>query len=118
MKSQPRYRRGIAFLMIVMSLLVVVITGMQLTLRSELADRRAEANRERIRLLERAIETVTASQSARWTLPLDELNHVRIVVTRDPDSDSVSAKWMMGDRELDAIVRRDRIKTEATSPKE
>ena len=98
-------RRGAAFLLTVVVLLIVVVVAMQGLVTGEVSVRRSETGRSRAATLQQAIDTSLASElgPGPTRLPVDSDNGVWIEIVAD--GEQVTAKWLVGERVQDQIVR-------------
>lgn len=136
--SRSSDRRGAAFFVLILAVVLVVIGSMMTLVRSEWMSAMRQRERWRIETLERAIESVSMATvesrdgSESWpgqeiTLPIDSANEERIEVTIEasPNDDGgriYTAHWLRGNQSIDMLERtvggvpnRDELNTDETT---
>lgn len=109
-RRRIRSRRGAAFLMLVVAVLIVIVGASQMLVQGEMASRRGESTRDRIRSLETAIGVSSQSGQSETVLPLDADADERIEVTAEADQrDEGKQRWtarlLRGDQVVDSLTR-------------
>ena len=99
-------RKGGAFIILVVALLIVVLGASQAMVRSEIASQRNSSERMQIDTLLRAISATNVLHSIDGddvVLPIDDRKEVR--VSRDESKNLITAKLIQDDRVLQTITR-------------
>ncbi len=99
-------RTGAAFLLLIFLVLLVVLGAAQTMVRSEMANRRGEVGRQRVRSMVMAIHAVqdlSGESSDALRLPIDPAANEFIEVTVNRDASSVVARWLRGDQLIDEM---------------
>lgn len=105
-RTSGKRRKGIAFLMLAVMILLVIVAAARTMIVSEVATRRAEASADRLRDLNRAIAratAVTGAGSLTINLPLHSLSRERIEIAITDDR--VRARWISGDQVVEEVIR-------------
>lgn len=114
---RSKSRRAAAAMMIVFTLLVLIITSVQLNIRYSAVQRRDAARRDRIDQLDSAIQCVERSAAELpVTLPIDAETKQKIEVSIATEDDFWVAKWYRGPTIVETITRP-RSEKEATESK-
>ena len=103
----PKGRRGTAFLLLVVALVIVVMACTQAFVRAEVTSRRNGKNQRNLKQLQAAIDAtrqlLAVDHFATISLPLNEETAERIEITRQEDA--ITARWMQGDTETESLTR-------------
>ena len=103
----PKGRRGTAFLLLVVALVIVVMACTQAFVRAEVTSRRNEKNQRNLKQLQAAIDStrqlLAVDHFTTISLPLNEETAERIEITRQEDA--ITARWMQGDTETESLTR-------------
>jgi len=105
--NQAKARRGVAFLLLVMVLLIVVMTFTQAFVRVEVLSRRTERSQWTLKQLQAAIDSTSQllvnDRLTTVLLPVNETTAERIEVTRE--GKAITARWIQGDTEGQSLTR-------------
>ena len=102
-------RRGAAFLVLVVLVLLVLVDATRTLVQGEVASRRNDRDQARVRSMRTAIDVMyRANQEAveNLRLPLDDQSSEFIEVTSSTESSSITARWFRGDQVIDQMTQR------------
>lgn len=106
-KSDKKTRRGVAFLMLVVMLLLVVIGAARGLVVGEVRSRQSESASLRAKTLQTAIDKALSwniEQDETFRLPVGGATDEQIEISRS--NDEIRARWLAGDVALDQANRQ------------
>lgn len=115
-RSGPETRKGAAFLILVILVLLVLVGATRALVRSEVSSRRSEADQTRVRSMRTAIDAglqATRDSTGPIRLPLGEKPPEYIELTIDKSASRITARWFKGDQMIDRMTQE--IETKAES---
>lgn len=99
-------RKGAAFLILVILVLLVVVGATQGLLRGELTTRRSEVDRLRARSMTAAIEAAEQAMMKSVDpirLPMDESSDEYVELSINKDKSQITARWVKRDQVIDEM---------------
>jgi hypothetical protein len=110
-------RKGAAFLILVVLVLLVLVGATRTLVRSEVTSRRSEGDQARVRSMRAAINATlqtTHDSSDPIRFPLDDKSTEYIELTVNQDRSLITARWYKGDQAIDAMTQEIETKAETT----
>lgn len=110
-------RRGAAFLILVVLVLLVVVDATRTLVRSEVSSRQYERGQARLRSMRAAINAASQTPLESNTpirFPVDQRSEEHIEVTAAEDGLRITARWLKGDQEIDKMTQTIGIQAEKT----
>jgi type II secretory pathway component PulK len=122
-RQNRKARRGAAFLLLVVLVLLAVLGASQSVLQGEITHRRSEADQHRVRIMNRAIgsvalhvsELAASDSNDSMRLPVNDATEEFIEVSWDESKTKLMAQWRRGDQVLDQMTTTQAAKTIETT---
>ncbi|QDT04047.1 hypothetical protein K227x_24330 [Rubripirellula lacrimiformis] len=105
LRRKANRRRGAAFFMLVLTVLLVIVGATSVMIRGVWTSRQATRDQRRVRTMESAIAAASRIAATELTLPVDPDSDQRIVVSMNDENDRYSATWLRGDQTIDQLTR-------------
>lgn len=102
-------RRGAAFLLLVIAVLLVITGATFQMLQSEWTIRRARGEAQRAETMQRAIDAVANADAASdqaVRMPVDENQWIEVATQSNDDGEQLVANWVRNGNVIDTLKRR------------
>ncbi len=108
---QARSRRGVAFLMLVVVLVLVVLGATHRLVQNEIQARRGLRDQIRSQTMLAAIKRASRANldipsDSPWTLPLGKTDNEHLEVSQGDDQSEIIVRWLRDGEVIDEMIRK------------